>query len=494
MKPSKTTQKSAQGSSKSAQVVHRVSPTEETTTASAYAKTDVRYWRQALTRTVWDGGEAKTFSIQVQHLGRRVRFPLRQSGEFAAAERAKEIYLFLLANGWDATLAKFKPEAVKKLKAPTVGEFLAAAQAVANVAPGTFNTYAVKFRSIVAGVVGITPAKVERESINTETGKPVISRKTGAAKVRKIDPRFDYVNGGAAAWRAKVDAVSLDRVTPEKVQRWVSSRLQAVASNPAKLASTRTTLNSILRAGGSLFADNITRHLGHLTLPSPLPLEGVEKPTAARKRYESRVSAELLNATAEAELRDATGDDAEDRHEMFAIYLLGLFAGLRRDEIDTLQWSQIDWQAVRVHVETNEHTGAKSDNSEGSVTLAPEVLAFLKTKHEVRRSQFVIESSVKPRPSVTSYHHYRCNRLFDRLISWLRTSGGVKARNPLHTLRKEFGSFIARKFGIFAASEALRHGDIRLTRDYYLAADTRASFGPASFAVVADPLRVTGGA
>jgi hypothetical protein len=57
----------------------------------------------------------------------------------------------------------------------------------------------------------------------------------------------------------------------------------------------------------------------------------------------------------------------------------------------------------------------------------------------------------------------------------------VKARNPLHTLRKEFGSFIARKFGIFAASEALRHGDIRLTRDYYLASDNRATFGPSAF-------------
>lgn len=492
MTPSKSTQKNAQGSPENAQVAHRFRPSEATAPASAYAKTDVRYWRQALTRTAWEGGEAKTFSIQVQHLGRRVRFPLRQSGEFAAAERAKEIYLYLLANGWEATLAKFKPEAVKKKKAPTVGEFLAAAQAVANVAPGTFNTYAVKFRGIVAGVVGITSAKVERAAMNTETGKPVISRKTGKAKVRKVDPRFDHTHGGAAAWRAKVEAVSLDRVTPEKVQRWVSSRLQAVASNPAKLAATRTTLNSILRAGGSLFADSITRHLGHLALPSPSPFEGVEKPTAPRKRYESRVSAEMLNAKAEAELRDATGEGAGDCREMFAIYLLALFAGLRRDEIDTLQWSQIDWQAGRVHVETNEHTGAKSDNSEGSVTLAPEVLAYLKTKHTDRRSQFVIESPVMPRPSATSYHHYRCNRLFDLLIAWLRESGGVKARNPLHTLRKEFGSFIARKFGIFAASEALRHGDIRLTRDYYLAADTRASFGPASFTVVADPVRVTG--
>jgi hypothetical protein len=210
MKPTKLALESAQVTAKSAQEVHRAPPSE----TSAFAKTDVRYWRQALTRTAWDGGEAKTFSIQVQHLGRRVRFPLRQSGEFAAAERAKEIYLFLLANGWDATLTKFKPEIAPKRKAPTVGEFLAAAKAVTSVAPGTFNTYAVKFRGIVAGVVGISVGKVERPEMNLNTGMQVVSRKTGEARVRKVDPRFDYVHGGAAAWRAKVEAVRLDQVTP----------------------------------------------------------------------------------------------------------------------------------------------------------------------------------------------------------------------------------------------------------------------------------------
>jgi thiamine transporter ThiT len=43
---------------------------------------------------------------------------------------------------------------------------------------------------------------------------------------------------------------------------------------------------------------------------------------------------------------------------MFAIYLLALFAGLRRDEIDTLTWGQINFAERRVYVETNEHTAA----------------------------------------------------------------------------------------------------------------------------------------
>ncbi len=41
-------------------------------------------------------------------------------------------------------------------------------------------------------------------------------------------------------------------------------------------------------------------------------------------------------------------------------------------------------------------------------------------------------------------------------------------QNPLHTLRKEFGSLINSKFGIFAASSALRHSNITITREYYV--------------------------
>lgn len=448
----------------------------------------VDYWRERLFRKTytWEGRrrEVQEWSIRLQHLGTREAFALGSANAATAAGKAKEIATFLDANGWDATRAKFKPDTVKKVKAPTVGEYLSAARAVANIAPGTFETYASKLRNLVAGVEGIEPGTVEVPVINDKTGLPQRSRKTGKVRTRKIDPRFDYVNGGAQRWREKIEAVPLDRITAEKVQRWVTARLQSVAKNPAKHAATKTTVNSILRACGSLFTPSITRHLTHLSLPLPLPFVGVEKPPVVRKRYESRISAEMLHARAEIELRDSKEKDAADRREMFTIYLLALFAGLRRDEIDTLTWDQIDFAASRVHIETNEHTAAKSTNSEGSVSLAPDVLAVLKAKHATRKSAFVIESPVKPRPA-TTFHHYRCNRLFEKLVRWLRDSAGVKARNPIHTLRKEFGSFIARRFGIFAASEALRHGDIRLTRDYYLAADKRATFGPSSFAASA---------
>jgi hypothetical protein len=48
---------------------------------------------------------------------------------------------------------------------------------------------------------------------------------------------------------------------------------------------------------------------------------------------------------------------------------------------------------------------------------------------------------------------------------------------PLHTLRKEFGSQMCAKHGIYAASRALRHGDIAITSQHYLDRRRRATVG-----------------
>ena len=62
---------------------------------------------------------------------------------------------------------------------------------------------------------------------------------------------------------------------------------------------------------------------------------------------------------------------------------------------------------------------------------------------------------------------YRCQNVFDRLIRWLRDDHGVEGRSPLHTLRKEAGSIVATKAGIYAASRFLRHADLQVTAMHY---------------------------
>lgn len=46
------------------------------------------------------------------------------------------------------------------------------------------------------------------------------------------------------------------------------------------------------------------------------------------------------------------------------------------------------------------------------------------------------------------------------------TIDGITAIKPLHELRKEFGSQLCAKYGIYAASRMLRHADIAITAQH----------------------------
>src|SRR5262249_52359245 len=71
--------------------------------------------------------------------------------------------------------------------------------------------------------------------------------------------------------------------------------------------------------------------------------------------------------------------------------------------------------------------------------------------------------------------YYRCQPTFERLYAWLRGKG-VDDKKPLHVLRKEFGSVINQKHGLYAASAALRHRNISTTAGHYVANKGRIMF------------------
>ena len=95
--------------------------------------------------------------------------------------------------------------------------------------------------------------------------------------------------------------------------------------------------------------------------------------------------------------------------------------------------------------------------------------------HAKTTGPFVIEADAEPR-SATTYAHYRAQPDFDALTAWLR-SKDVTAIKPLHELRKEFGSQLCAKYGIYAASRMLRHADIRVTAQHYLDTKERTPIG-----------------
>ena len=450
------------------------------------AKTHEDYWKSRLKRRAYrkrDGSSAVVPEWQVKLFrdGRQLWVNLETPNRDAAAKKARDYWIKLKTLGWDAV----KP-ARERIVDPTVGDFLAAVRAEADIAPGTFEIYARKFRRLVAGVVGVEDSK----------------------------SKHDYRGGGYAAWLARVHGVKLSRLSPEAVQRWKTKHIAAAAKNPLQDRRSRRTVASVLRSSKALFAAKIVGKL-HMGLPTPLPLTGVEIPRVRVAHYVSRVEPMVLFQQAQRELEtpdEATlraeagalgkrpigkrkgkrkhveGEGAKARRhertvvrerwqrgEMFRAFCLALFAGLRRDEIDTLTWRQIDFANHVIRIETNEHTHAKSEGSEAGVDIDPTFSERLRGWMAESKSEFVIGGDVAARPEVSTYHHYRCDCIFKKLTAWLKTRG-IEDRNALHTLRKEFGTQINRTHGLFAASAQLRHSSIQLTRAVYVAKKDRAVF------------------
>jgi integrase len=173
-------------------------------------------------------------------------------------------------------------------------------------------------------------------------------------------------------------------------------------------------------------------------------------------RYQSSFDVESLIRAAQKELPQ----------EQFKIFLLAIMAGLRRNEIDKLEWQAFDYDKGVISIRATSHFAPKSEDSTGDVEVDPEVMELFRGYRATRTSNFVIESTIPARPQGT-YSHYRCQKQFDALAKWLRNHG-VEGNRPVHTLRKEFGSQVCAKHGIYAASRALRHSDIAITSQHYL--------------------------
>jgi len=113
----------------------------------------------------------------------------------------------------------------------------------------------------------------------------------------------------------------------------------------------------------------------NIALPDLLPFEGVEMEQAGSMKYQSTIVVADLVAAARKELR-------QEYPEAYKVFLLGLFAGLRRNEIDGLEWSALDWKNYLIRVKNTDVLHLKSDESEAIVAIDAEVVAELKELHK----------------------------------------------------------------------------------------------------------------
>jgi hypothetical protein len=160
----------------------------------------------------------------------------------------------------------------------------------------------------------------------------------------------------------------------------------------------------------------------------------------------------------------------------FKVFLLAVMAGLRRREIDLLEWTSFRWDQNVIRIEPTRYFEAKREYSYADIEVDPEFMEIFRGYRARATSDFVIESEVIPRPGAT-FEHYRCTSVFEKLIAWLREKRVAGSNPPLRALRKEFGSQINAKHGLYAASRALRHGNIEVTAGVYLDKRKRAAIG-----------------
>jgi integrase len=437
-------QESARLNAKSVQEVSK----RKRASSGRHPKTDVRYWEQVLFQPTYtrDGQVRKVgeWAAKIQHLGRRETFSLAGANKANAASRAKEIYLSLRSAGWDATLAKFKPKASSAGKTvATIGEFVEEVKAKASARPKTIESYCQAFRTIVANIRGIDGG----------------------------NSKYDHRKGGRDSWLRKVHGVRLAAITPAEVQKWKLRFLRRAGTDPIKQRVARVSVNSLMRQAKSLFAPAVLKFVS-LELPGVSPFAGVPFEPRQSMKYRSGFNVEKLIEDAQTELPV----------EQLKILLLALMVGLRRNEIDKLEWPAFRWDEGIIRIEATRYFHPKSEDAVGDVEVDAELLEIFRGFRARATGDFVIESKVAPRPGAT-YSHYRCQRLFEALGIWLRDHG-IPGNKPLHTLRKEFGSQVCAKHGIYAASHALRHADIAITSQHYLDKRKSATAGLGCFLTV----------
>jgi len=426
-----------------AQNVQEVSKQKRPKSAGRLPKTHADYWEQRLYKNSYtrDGKseEVTGWAVKIQYLGIRKTFTFETPNRRLASAKARDLYLDIVAKGWNTSLAHHKPEMAVRKDDPTVGEFLAEVGAKSGLGARTLQYYCCCLRKIVAGIAAI---------------------KAGPEK-------FDHRTGGNQAWRQTIEAIRLSSISPEKVQAWKVQYLREAGSSPSALQSARRTVNTYIRCGRALFTSRTLKFVT-VRLPSPHPFEGITLEKSGSMRYQSHIDAKSLVAAARNELKS-------QHPESYKAFLLGLFCGLRRAEMDGLEWTAFDWERNLIRLSNTAVLRLKSDDSQAEVEADRELLNELRALQAANTSAFVLSSKLHPRPG-SHGQYYRCQRVFEHLIGWLRAKG-IKSNKPLHDLRKEFGSLINQKHGLYAAAQALRHSDITTSARHYIARKERVTVG-----------------
>jgi integrase len=432
----------------SSAVISFPSPPEHPERRDKRDKTTIRagrdsqaYWKTKVKPRVVRGQPTPELYCRLFEGKREAWICCDSSNRGIAADKARNYYLRMKAIGLPALLAELRPD-IRPDRVCTVGEYLAAARPFAKARPRVFDQYAAALRRVFALVLDLE----------------------GPAE------RFYAKGEAAAAWRAKLDNLRLDAITPQDVEKWRVAFVNAEADH-AKRKARAVSVSTYLRNAKGAFARKILAQVAPaegkaaVCLPATLPLAGLTAPATSR-RFRPQVKAlDLYNAA----LRDFA-----DKPDTLCAALLLLTGGLRRGEADLLEWSNVNLADGKITITATEFFTPKTDEGDRVVKLPPDVATLLRARRKGCRDAVFVLDGPAPKNSAKGYE-YRADA-WPVLTAWLRTQGVTDA-TPLHSLRKHAGSLVYDAGGIEAARRFLGHKKIATTSASYLeAAD-----------VVADP-------
>jgi hypothetical protein len=423
-------------------------------------KTHVDYWYAKVKKRHFvgrDGNkhEVPDWQVRMKYGGREIRFNLKTANRAEAAAKAKEIYVYWVANGAEATLEQFK-EQTEKHDDTTVEKF----------------------------------ADIYREQLALVEYPPL--RRTAE---RYISNLFFICR-----W-LKIKFIAL--LTTEKVSEFRTAYLKEGLKEGREDASVKASCNTHLRGAASLFSKQMVdaykeadlefanpfvgRKFRRLEIKpyTPLPRELLDSiwkqsaklrdgdpnaPAPVRPPRRKRRNGKGKKLPRLKEIRWKQPDWRQPHPEAYTILLLELGIGFRRHESDKAQW---DWLFTDkggrrfIEVRKTEHFTPKGKRRR--ILPVEQVLwdALQQTRRDV--TPFIVPGKVpkKYTPDKEPKHiMYRCEKHHRVLVAWLRKMG-IDDSNPCHLLRKEFGSYVATSFGLFVAQRYLGHSTPAVTEAFY---------------------------
>ncbi len=415
----------------------------------------VAYWRGKLFRNTYTNQEGKTveipeYYVRMRHDGITKRVRLPTSDKDKAAEEALQLAERLAREGWSAVTA-----GLARLPAsPTIEEFCEA------------------YRKAAASM---------------ENPPRPISVALYLRHLRQIS--------------ALAGVGNLRELTPDAIERARDKYRAKARADKRQDAAIQNSLGIIIRNSSACFSSEAKTILGRQGLAVENPFVGIKRsqkiePVVALDREIVRRIwddlPELRDGNPEAEAPDRAKfernyrkkhegrkarwlpiDYREPHPEAYCAILLGLGLGLRANEIDKARWNWFKFDAKgNCFLEIGEEADFKPKGGTLRVIRVPNELhdEVAKTRRDLD-SPYVLGG--QPSKSVEKNGWgYRCRETFRVVNTWLRDHS-VEAEeergNPLHRLRKQFGSEVATNFGLFAAQKLLGHSSPTVTAKYYAA-------------------------